>query len=633
MPSYAKEAVESMNDIPGAIPQISQLSALQKMVIFGLFLTIQGFFAFGPTSPLIEERLSGPDSYMRVNRVMQLHETGDWQNAVFLRSNAPYGEVLHWTRPLDAYLMLGGMLGRMLLGSFEEGLWVAGMLLGPITHGLALWGILWIGKRMFPSDHLTLLACLFLMQPGLTAFFTVGSVDHHSTLFMLSVWIIGLVWVHLHTRSPMIITLLAGLVVGLALWVSTESIVIIVVCLASLWGMWLWGDRDVPRKALVLLSCTLGVLIFSLLVERPWSGLLNDEYDKVSIVYVFVIFLAWAFWLTAYWVEGKSLDSAIKRVGFCVIWGMIAVLCLAVAFPKIFYGPLVDIDPQVIQLFLSQVSQVQPLIDLQDVKIGPMIFWLGLSIPAIPFAVWLAWKETKTHRRIFWFLTIFGIAMFLPLTFYQVRWAGYVAIFLIFPYAEFLGRVANYLRNQMPSEWNNFAYGLSLFIGTIWAFLLGLSVIQVEGGEPIPLYRNECPPQLVTKFLKEDLKLDENPLTIVTYLFSGPELLYRTNHRVIGTPYHRNRDGIVDGHTILSSSNMKVVEELVRRREADIFVLCPGSKEEQRFYNQKAQGQTFYQKLLAEEFPLWVHPLVLPPWLSSHFQIFQVDKALLPRSR
>ncbi|MCZ6799278.1 MAG: hypothetical protein O7F12_02200 [Nitrospirae bacterium] len=631
MHSNVQETVESINDIRGATPQISQLSALQKVVVFGLFLAIQGFFAFGPTSPLMEDRLAGPDSYMRVNRVNQLHETGDWQNALFLRSNAPFGEVLHWTRPLDAYLMLGGSLGS-LLGSFETGLWVAGMLLGPLTHGLALCGILWIGKRLFPSAHLVLLGCLFLMQPGLTAFFMSGSVDHHSLLLMLCVWIIGLVWVQLPTRSPRVITIAAGLAVGLALWVSIESIVAIGVCLASLWGVWLWGDRDLPAKALVLFSVTLGVLIFALLVERPWSELLDYEYDKVSIVYVFAIFLAWAFWVIAYWVERKILDSAMKRVGFCVIWGIIAVLCIGAVFPKMFYGPLVDMDLQVVQLFLSQVLQVQPLIDLQDVKFGPMLFWLGLSVPAIPFVVWLAWKETKTHRRIFWFLMILGIAVFVSLTFYQVRWAGYASIFLIFPYAEFLGRIARKVRNQVRGEWTNFVYGVSLFIGTIWAFLLGLSVIQVEGGEPVPLYRNECPLQMVTKFLEEDSKVGENPLTIVTYLFSGPELLYRTNHRVVGTPYHRNRDGIVHGHIMLNSFNIKIVEELVRRRGVDLFVLCPGSKEEQRYYNQKAQSPTFYQKLLAGEFPLWVHPLVLPPWLSSHFQIFQVDKDLLSRS-
>lgn len=601
-------------------------------MVFGLFLVIQGFYTFGPTSPLIEGRLAGPDSYMRMNRVQQLHETGDWQSALFLRSNAPFGEVLHWTRPLDVYLMLGGSLGS-LLGSSEKGLWVAGMLLGPITHGLALCGILWIGKRLFSANHVTLLGCVFLMQPGLTAFFMSGSVDHHSLLLMLCVWIFGLVWSQLHPRSPRILTILAGLGVGLALWVSTESLVAIGVCLASLWGVWLWGDRDLPAKALVLFSGTLGVLIFALFVERPWVALLDYEYDKISIVYVFVVFLSWMFWVTAYWVERKILDSMMKRVVFCMIWGIVAVLCMKAAFPKLFYGPMVDIDPQVMQLVWSQVSQVQPLLNLQNLKFGPVILWIGLSIPAIPFAVWLAWKETTMHYRIFWVLTILGIAVFVPLTFYQVRWSGYASIFLIFPYAEILGRLAGNVRIYVREEWRNFAYGLSLFFGTIWTLLLGLSVIQAEGGEPIQLYRNECPPQMLGKFLEEDSKLGEDQLTIVTYLFSGPELLYRTNHRVLGTPYHRNRDGIVHGHTMLSSSNLKVVQELVSHREVDLFVLCPGSKEEQRYYNQKARGTTFYQRLLSGELPRWVHPLVLPSWLSPHFQIFQVDKDILARSR
>ena len=49
----------------------------------------------------LEGGLAGPDSYMRLLRVTQLYESAAWFDLSIPRSNAPYGELLHWTRPAD----------------------------------------------------------------------------------------------------------------------------------------------------------------------------------------------------------------------------------------------------------------------------------------------------------------------------------------------------------------------------------------------------------------------------------------------------------------------------------------------------------------------------------------------------
>ncbi len=45
------------------------------------------------------------DGYMRVLRVQRLLETGRWLDGLMPRSNYPFGEVLHWTRPMDLLLL------------------------------------------------------------------------------------------------------------------------------------------------------------------------------------------------------------------------------------------------------------------------------------------------------------------------------------------------------------------------------------------------------------------------------------------------------------------------------------------------------------------------------------------------
>ena len=67
-------------------------------------------------SPVLDGNLVDPDSFMRLVRVTQLHETGAWYDTSVPRINAPYGDVLHWTRPFDVLLLVGAWALTPFLG-------------------------------------------------------------------------------------------------------------------------------------------------------------------------------------------------------------------------------------------------------------------------------------------------------------------------------------------------------------------------------------------------------------------------------------------------------------------------------------------------------------------------------------
>src|SRR5437868_1945578 len=69
-----------------------------------LVLILQVFYGVMSPADMGGQRLRDADSYMRVLRVVDLHEKRNWYNSHFDRTNAPYGETLHWGRPLDAVL-------------------------------------------------------------------------------------------------------------------------------------------------------------------------------------------------------------------------------------------------------------------------------------------------------------------------------------------------------------------------------------------------------------------------------------------------------------------------------------------------------------------------------------------------
>ncbi len=63
----------------------------------------------GPIN-VFDGELMGTDSYTRLNRVLFVYEEGGWNHSLYPRSNAPYGESIHWTKPMDLLLLAGGTI-------------------------------------------------------------------------------------------------------------------------------------------------------------------------------------------------------------------------------------------------------------------------------------------------------------------------------------------------------------------------------------------------------------------------------------------------------------------------------------------------------------------------------------------
>ena len=102
------------------------LALLPALLILGAHVVLQIFNDW----LVLDGRLVGPDGYMRLLRVIELAQGGAWDDPISERSNAPYGEVLHWTRPLDVILLLGRGLGAVFT-DFQTALLVWAALFGP----------------------------------------------------------------------------------------------------------------------------------------------------------------------------------------------------------------------------------------------------------------------------------------------------------------------------------------------------------------------------------------------------------------------------------------------------------------------------------------------------------------------
>jgi hypothetical protein len=84
-----------------------------------------------------------------------------------------------------------------------------------------------------------------------------------------------------------------------------------------------------------------------------------------------------------------------------------------------------------------------------------------------------------------------------------------------------------------------------------------------------------CNMTAMAKYL--NLNYADRAHTILASNFSGPELLYRTKHNVVATPYHRNGSGILDSIDVLEWRDNMASQAIVDRRQIDLILVCPPS--------------------------------------------------------
>ena len=217
----------------------------------------------------LEGGLVGPDSYMRVHRVVQLFEQNHRYDPFYPRANAPFGDtLLQWSRLLDAILLAGAWLGSF-VSDFRQALLVWGMVISPLML-LALVPIWSWGTRLILGcGPFVLSLVLVALLPQLNLGFTLGRPDHHGLLsFLFFAQLAILFRIALGDVRPRL-ALAAGAVGGLAVWVSVEGLLHLAYYAAALAIFWIWRGGQFRRHVPLYLLGVLVAVTVSIGFERP----------------------------------------------------------------------------------------------------------------------------------------------------------------------------------------------------------------------------------------------------------------------------------------------------------------------------------------------------------------------------
>lgn len=579
----------------------SHLTSIEIVVyvVLAIFVT----FAFVLRTGLLDlgsRSLIDTDGYMRHLRIDDLRHTWNWYDIVVDRSNYPFGEVQHWTRLLDIYVLALSFLLAPFLGA--NSLYWASVINAPlllIGVGLATY---WAYGSKLSGGTRRLLLPLTLAFPLVVGYGAAGRVDHHAALLLMFVLAIGSIIRTLGTpswRSPT--TLAMSLVLGI--WLSTEYLVPLGLVALTLAAASFFPGRGhlVSIAARVFLLTSLGLWVV-VLIERG-SGWRVVEYDRVSAVHpllalaIAAIFLIYGFVRLDNWVVNAIRLGAI---GFGVA------VPFSIGFPGLIGGPFVAVDSVVKEIWLYRVNELKPIWDGRSwdailLVIGPVIVGIIAG----------TWQIIRSPRRPWVVVTTAWLVLYGVLAAAQVRWALFAHLLSL---PLILGAIRGWYHRF---DGRRLTVILRPFV--IVLLIFGMSLIGrglAPGGEQQSV-AVRCELRDVMPALT-----DLPHTTVLAEQDVGPEILYRTNHRVIATPYHRNEEGILYPRFVMSlpSSSTATLRRMLAERDVGLILVCPGRLD---IMQPEDPSGTFYEALVNGSAPAFVRPLELPG--ETDYLLFAVE--------
>jgi len=585
-----------MTSVAGARTSGRKSSPIAIAVLLGVafLLVAQAIRLVTGNSPL-DGTLDDADSYMRLVRVLQCH--GRCPGGLVMRSNAPFGEVLHWPF-LEDWLLLGIAAPFRLFLPFRPAVTVAGYLWGPLLSVFLVWGLVRIADRVAPAGFLWLVGLFLTTQVWILTGFRPLAVDHHGFIVTLFVLTMAAALPALRGEADLGMSAVwTGLALGVGLWESIEVLVAAVPLIGALGLQWIAGGRsEMSRFHRTMFATAALVLGFALLVDGPHPHRLAAEYDRFSIVHVLLISLAALFWVV---VARLPARTRLSRSTMAVL-GMAAVVGITLTvFPAFARGPHALTPPELFPLWISPTTEYIPAIHHEAVW---RVLSLGPLLLVLPVAALRATRGAVPDRMLWAFLLATCLWFGGFAAFEQIRWTYY--IHALYPVA------AVALLAQLAHAAGRFRVPLVIALAQVSAVLLLLAapiVAMVLLRNPATPGAPGCSPRETSDVVQSAGATDSVP--VLAQVFAGPEILYRTDHSVIATPYHRNFAATRASLGIMAATDFDEARRIVADRGIGLLAVCPA----ETWYPRVPPDSdgTLYAALQAGSPPDWLRRL--PP--------------------
>ena len=602
--------------------------------LFVLTLVIHGlWYALANPPPGFADN----DGYVRLLKVEALWQGTGWFDRSFPRANAPYGDIYHWTRPLDVLISLIALPLVPVLG-VKQALYWGGSLSGPVLHGAAVAAFAWAALPLIGRAAAIVAAIAVTVQYPLIAYGSLVRADHHIFYVFLAVLGFGFTIRALVREKDVPLAggrtkdnrsaFYAGLAAAVGVWIGIEGFAVIIPALAALGFAWLAGHEPsgAPRMWRFCLGVALG-LALALAIESGPSFLIV-EYDRISIVHVTLGALLALFFFAV----GKAqnlLQTPLARAVAAVAGAATVIGVWVLLFPKALRGPLADVDPDFARLLAEGLGELESVVTLERFPVA-----LGTSVLAAPWILWRltrAGRDNSGDRWWAWVYVGMCVAVFAALTAGWARWAVYGALFPCLVLGDLIARTTERItvaQNISPlwREAGSAAVVAFFLLGPLAAgYATALALVRPEQ-KIEDAKAAACSGRLLVDALARP-PWSDRPRAILMGLNYVGEILYRTPHHTVGMAYHRSEKALRDTLEAFAAKDDAVVSEILTRRDIELIAICPGFSTEGLSLESRVPGG-FYDRLKTGSPPAWVRTIELSAEAGA-FRLFEV----LPEGR
>lgn len=560
--------------------------------------------ATGFLSPQLFER-HDPDSFLRLVQVRDLLAGQGWFDLLQRRMDPPDGALLHWSRLIDAPIA-----GLVLLGvffgdgeRFAMTVWPVLLFLPMMGSAAAIASIL--GGRAAAVWALVL--SLVFINPAVI--YLPNDIDHHNAQVALAMATAALA---LRIPAGMRFGVFAGLTSAVTLAIGLEMLPHVAIVGAFVALGWAITGRSGLSVAAFGTTVALAPALLFLLTASPAAATACDS-------------ISWAYVVPAA-IAGLGLAGAtvfgggrVVRIGALVVVGSAALAVFVILTPQCLAGPYGLLSPELKEIWLSTVTEAQPFrMFAEREPVGALASLAPLAVALVVGVSHLLGGE----RRDAWLLPTLLLAMSTALSFYQIRTLPFASAIAI----PILGAwIAGIRANAVAASGSPVRRALPVALGFLVAvqvtyLLIGIRLVDaaeyLSGGRLVPREQSK-PPEELTKGLTAAEKncfdpesgklLFEVPKGLVLApLFYGPTVLMLSPHDVVGGPYHRNGQAILD--TINATYRPPAeAKAIVDARNIDYVVACPASVESAVAKSRAPDG--LLANLLAGKTPSWLQPV------------------------
>jgi len=572
------------------------------------------------------------DTYSRMVRVRELWAGDGWYASRFDRV-VPDGLVSHWTRPLDALIILCALPFLPFLEPATALHW-GGYIVSPLLC-LVAGAIMACSLRPLLSNHQVAVTALALVCifPVLAAFLP-GRPDHYPPLIVVAALILaGLVRVF--TRPDRAGgALLLGCALPLAIWVNINGVLLALAVPVILGLCWLIHGGDWARRNRTMVLTAMAVSAVALALERPpGAAVLAVEFDRLSIVHVVIFATVSAFWTTVVAIERRRptwSSGPIRRLPWATGLSAIGIAVLLAVFPALLdSGSGIPIDPLYAETRLARITEYQPLItsgDLDSVA-GLVLALASQSLFSLPFLIGAAGllalllrRRCVPGERWVWLALSMLVLTYLVATWPPTPARMTLVLALMAPGYGALGGALL----AAPRRWRA---ALRIPTRAVTALLIIAAPIGVSSlvpSEASPKRRliiDLCNSTALSRHLADALPASSR-LNIMAPADLGPELMYTTPHAVYAIPNHRMQPGYTMTWQVMTAGSLDQARRELAEAEADILVLCGADGVDP--FGHDDPPPDFRTRVLAGEVPMWLTPLELPEPLARSVSVYRV---------